>query len=358
MRPFHAKIGQNQRMDNSLPTEPSVIARLSDSINGADSLEALVRPLLTLLETVTGLESTYMTAIDECAGVQHVLYARNTRSLQIPEGISVPWNDTLCKRALDEGRMFTDDVSGCWGDSDAARALGIATYASAPIHGLGGQLYGTLCAASDQRKPMAGDAERVLRMFSRLIGQQVERERLLQELRTANEALARSALIDPVTALPNRRALLDELGRRLARGEREHGALLVAFIDLDGFKAINDRHGHDAGDRLLAAIGAALAHAARAGDYCARLGGDEFVVLASVLPSEAGESALATMKQRLADATCGRFRLTDGMTIDYGGPSIGVVLAPMGEHDPDAVLALADAAMYDAKRQRKGVDFR
>ena len=132
-------------MQDHSPDARAFIARLSDSLVGAHSLEELVRPLLELLEAVTGLESTYMTAIDEVAGLQHILYARNTRRLQIPEGLSVPWDDTLCKRALDEGRMYTDDVADCWGDSDAARALGIASYASTPIHGKGGHVYGTSC---------------------------------------------------------------------------------------------------------------------------------------------------------------------------------------------------------------------
>lgn len=189
-------------------------------------------------------------------------------------------------------------------------------------------------------------------MFSRLIGQQVQREHLVQDLRRANEALARSALTDQATGLPNGRALMDELARRLARGGREHGALLVAFIDLDGFKAINDRHGHEAGGRLLVLIGNALSHAARAGDYCARLGRDEFVVLASV-PIEEAEAALAALRRRLHAATRGRFDLGEGIVVDYGGPSIGAILAPAEQHDVDAVLALADAAMYAIKRLRK-----
>ena len=328
------------------------LTRLSDSINRADSLEELVRPLLEMLEAVTGLESTYMTAVDEAAGLQRILYARNTRNLQIPEGLAVPWADTLCKRALEQERPYVDDVAAVWGDSGAARELGIATYASTSIKGRNGHLYGTLCAASDERKPMPQDAERVFHMFSRLIGQQVEREQLLQELQHANRALATSALTDAATGLPNRRALMDELARRLARGQREHTGLLVAFIDLDGFKAVNDHHGHEGGDRLLAAIADALTQVSRAGDYCARLGGDEFVVLASVPLADAA-TALESLPQRLLDATRGRFELGDDIAIDYSGPSIGVILVPDNQHDVDAVLALADAAMYSVKRLRK-----
>ena len=89
-------------MTTSADLDRRLMVQLADSITDAHSLEQLVRPLLALLESATGLESTYMTAIDEAAGLQHVLYARNSRSLNIPEGLSVPWGDTLCKRALDE----------------------------------------------------------------------------------------------------------------------------------------------------------------------------------------------------------------------------------------------------------------
>lgn len=333
------------------PPVPVPFALIADSVASARTLEDLVRPLLEVLEAFTGMESTYLTAVDEDAGVQHVLYARNTRQLQIPERLVVPWNDTLCKRALDEGRAYTDDVPVCWGDSDAARQLGIKTYVSTPVRLEDGTLYGTLCAASARSLPLGDDAERALRMFSRLIGQHLERERLLGRLAEANAALAATALVDAVTGLPNRRALMQEMTRRLAHCQRRHEALAVAFLDVDGFKAINDRHGHDVGDRFLGAIGRALTGALRAEDFAARLGGDEFVVVGSS-PLADGLQAVEAFGARLAHSTRGRFEL-DGVVLDYAGASVGVVMA--GDDRPDAatLLARADAAMYAAKRARR-----
>jgi len=132
----------------------SFFAQLSDSVARARTLEELTRPLLELLETVTGLESTYLTTIDLAEGLQRVVYARNSHDLQIPEGLTVPWGDTLCKRALDEGRLYTDNVGSIWGDSEAARLLGIQTYVSTPVRTDDGALYGTLCAASSRPQPM------------------------------------------------------------------------------------------------------------------------------------------------------------------------------------------------------------
>ena len=341
---------------NTLHTAPPFFSQLADSVAAAHNLEELVRPLLELLQAVTGLDSTYMTRIDVDAGVQHVVYAHNSHRLRIPEGLTVPWGDTLCKRALDEGRPYTDDVAACWNDSDAARALGISTYASTPIRGQDGVLLGTLCAASDQRRPLVDGGDRVLRMFSHLIGQQVERERLMNDLRRAHDALATSALTDVLTGLPNRRSLMDELQRRLARDARDGTRLLVAFVDLDDFKRINDRHGHEAGDRFLAAIADALAGAHRAGDFSARPGGDEFVTLATVPgdPAALARGAAGALETRIREATTGRFRLGPQLEVDYAGPSIGVIVADAGSHDAEAVLKQADAAMYAIKRARKG----
>lgn len=328
-----------------------LVGRLVDSMEHGDTLEALVRPLLELLEAVTGLESTYLTAVDQEAGLQSVMYARNTWRLSVAEGLTVPWEDTLCRRALDEQINYTDDVAGRWGDSAAARELGIATYASVPVRTTGGKLFGTLCAASDERKPQRADTITVMRMFSQLIARQVEREGLLAALRKANVALAVSANTDEVTRLPNRRALLEEMRRRIQTMATDGKALLVAFVDLDGFKGINDRHGHDIGDRFLIAIGGRLQGALRDGDFVARLSGDEFVVLSGTRQEPAAQ-VTDVMAQRLQAACTGHFALDD-LVFDYAGPSIGVVMSEPGETDAEALLARADAEMYRIKRLRR-----
>jgi len=334
------------------PIQPSdFVGRLAESVAKARTLEELVRPLLELLQTVTGLESTYLTTIDTAAGYQYILYSKNTSRLDIPEGLSVPWEGTLCKRALEEGRPYTDDVANCWADSGPARELGIATYASTPVQLEDGTLYGTLCAASGDRKPLADGADQVLQMFSRLIGQQIERERMLQALQRANDTLAVSALTDTTTKLPNRRALMDELRRRLDGHGPDGRALVVAFVDLDQFKSINDTHGHDAGARFLTAIGGRMQGAVRSDDFVARLGGDEFVVLSS--PAHTAALAVAdSLRARLQEATTGRFHLGDVM-LDYAGPSIGSIVSMSGEVEPETLLAQADAAMYEVKRERR-----
>jgi len=319
--------------------------RLAESVSEATDLQSLTRPLLELLEAVTGLESTYLTTVDETRGEQHVLYSRNTQSLQIPEGLTVPWHDTLCKRALDEGRPYTDNVAECWGDSEAARALGIQTYLSQPVRTLDGDLYGTLCAASDARKSVSPATVKVLGMFAELIALQVEREKAVEQLRRSNEELSSHAFVDPLTGVANRRALIAEMGRMLARAAREQRQLHVAFIDLDGFKAINDRHGHEAGDEFLKQIAGRLAGHVRRGDLVARYGGDEFVVVTEGRDQDA-------LDQRLQSQIVGRYTCGT-LALDYGGASIGLVVSQPGETEPERILGRADAAMFEVKRARK-----
>lgn len=323
-----------------------MMGRLAEAVTESRSLEDLTRPLLELLEAATGFDSVYLTSINAEDGLQYILFSRNANRMRIPEGLAVPWQDTLCKRALEEDRFYTDDVGGVWADSTAARALGIQSYLSTPVHA-GEQLYGTLCAASSQSMPMRPDVDRLVHLFAKLIGQHVERDAMLARLQQANLELNAVAMIDPLTGLANRRALIAEMVRMLNRSQRESAHLHVVFVDMDGFKAINDRLGHDKGDAFLAAAAARITSGLRAGDFAARYGGDEFVVLA-----EAGEANSAEMlRARIERSLAGRYDL-GGITLDYPGASVGVATSQANE-GPDALLARADEAMYAIKRQRR-----
>ena len=138
-----------------------ILARVSETLHKDQSLESLVRQLLEMLEMVTEMESTYLTKIDDDGGFQHIQYARNSKQLDLPEGFSLPWGDSLCKRALDEGCFFSDDVATQWADCEAAQKIGITTYLSMPVHLADGSLYGTLCAASKDTRKLSVRGEHV-----------------------------------------------------------------------------------------------------------------------------------------------------------------------------------------------------
>jgi diguanylate cyclase (GGDEF)-like protein len=167
--------------------------------------------------------------------------------------------------------------------------------------------------------------------------------RQLRDLQETRRALQHQATHDALTGLPNR-AHLDEYAARLTGG-----ALGVLLLDLNGFKQVNDTHGHAAGDRLLHEIGGRLAAAAGTGAVAGRHGGDEFLIL---LPG-AGRAEAAAVCERIRDAVRQPVGLGDGIEVTVGA-SIGVALRPAGgEVTLDGLTAEADAAMYREKHDRK-----
>jgi diguanylate cyclase (GGDEF)-like protein len=149
---------------------------------------------------------------------------------------------------------------------------------------------------------------------------------------------------DSLTGLYNRAKFMECLVAEVALARRQQGRLAVLYLDLDGFKPINDAHGHAAGDQVLVWVGQTLRRVARESDFVARLGGDEFAVLQRGIDHYDQAVALA---QRLADAlsqpwTLGKLRV-------QVGASIGIALYPEHGGDPESLLAAADQAMYLVK---------
>ena len=154
--------------------------------------------------------------------------------------------------------------------------------------------------------------------------------------------LHRAALHDPLTDLPNRRLLLDRLEHALAVAKRIGAGIAVLFIDLDGFKVVNDTYGHDIGDQLLIRCADRIQGCLRDADTLARLGGDEFVVL---LEGVAGAVEPAAAATRMLHALTQPFKL-DGATVQVSA-SIGI--ATGSSCTPRSLLHAADSAMYQAK---------
>ena len=158
--------------------------------------------------------------------------------------------------------------------------------------------------------------------------------------------LSRQALLDPLTGVANRRHFDREVNRLLAAGGR---AYAIVLCDLDHFKTVNDRLGHDAGDELLRIAAARLTASVRAGDLVARLGGDEFVVL---LPGVSSRAALERVRDNISArldqrVKVGRWQLSSLPC------SLGIAAAPRDGRTPREVLRAADESMYDSKRARR-----
>ena len=160
--------------------------------------------------------------------------------------------------------------------------------------------------------------------------------------------LERIAHYDALTGLPNRVLLADRLQQTMARCQRKGHSLAVAFIDLDGFKAVNDLHGHERGDDLLVALAQRLQSSLREGDTLSRMGGDEFVAVLSDLEHVRDcEPVLERMLRAAADPV----RLGDQLF--QVSASIGITLFPADGVAPDLLIRHADQAMYQAKQAGK-----
>lgn len=168
-------------------------------------------------------------------------------------------------------------------------------------------------------------------------------------LQQSQDALHQLAMYDPLTGLSNRTRLYEQLSLAMARSRRSGAACAVLMIDLDGFKAANDTHGHGVGDLLLKEVATRLQRSVRSTDTVARIGGDEFVVVLE--GAETGQFALG-LAVKLVNSLSSPF-LLDGHEVRIGA-SIGIALCPQHADDLEALLELADQAMYQAKRAGKG----
>ena len=189
------------------------------------------------------------------------------------------------------------------------------------------------CGAQDCLIKGQGDAA----LLRRAVRHAIERKRIEREL-------SQLAKFDPLTGLPNRLLFHDRLAQAVQRIDRRDHAVALIFIDLDGFKAVNDRYGHAIGDRLLVAVAGRLRRVVRRTDTVARLGGDEFTIILEGLrhaddAARVAEQALLSLREAFE---------IGGAVIELGA-SLGVAIASHASDVPDALTHRADAAMYRAK---------
>jgi len=205
---------------------------------------------------------------------------------------------------------------------------------------------------ADRRRPTPVEHADALPLAARSDGMrlaaEVDRlERELADARAQMAALETRAEIDPLTDVLNRRGFERELKRSLAHIKRYGTTAALLYIDLDGFKAVNDRHGHAAGDAVLKAVASVLVGSVRASDTVARLGGDEFAALLWNLSTPAALAKASALEQAVA-AT--RVAWEGGL---LSVAASGGVAELSADQDPAQVMARADAAMYGRKRARR-----
>jgi diguanylate cyclase (GGDEF)-like protein/PAS domain S-box-containing protein len=201
----------------------------------------------------------------------------------------------------------------------------------------------------------AAGAERVLRVNAQVLFDERDEKlgavavlRDVSDQRRTEARLAELALHDPLTGVANRLLLADRLRHALDRMRRTQGGVAVLMLDLDDFKAVNDRYGHDVGDEVLVATARRLHDTVRPEDTVARLGGDEFVVICEVGGQRAEVEGIT---QRITAVLAEPYRVSGRVMLAEA--SVGAVLAAGPRDDPAVLLARADAEMYRAKARRR-----
>jgi len=215
---------------------------------------------------------------------------------------------------------------------------GIRFYAGAPLVTLEGHAIGTLCIADRQPRELGQAQVEMLASLAKAVSKTIALHRAARQVRGL-------ALTDALTGLANRVAFMDALERAMARQRRDGLPFALLYLDLDGFKGVNDRFGHAAGDEVLRATASVLKAALRREDLAARMGGDEFACLlvGGDQPDTAatGERVRAALVQRMAVL---------GRAISA---SVGAVTFRRPPEDAAAALARVDAVMYAAKAAGK-----
>jgi diguanylate cyclase (GGDEF)-like protein/PAS domain S-box-containing protein len=270
-------------------------------------------------------------------------HAREGILITTPDGIIIDVNDTFSRitgysreeilgcnpRILGSGRQSKEFYAAMWRDLTANG------HWSGEIWNRhkNGEVYAEMLTISAVRDAK-GNTRQYVALFSDITASK-EHEKQLEHI----------AHYDTLTGLPNRVLLADRLHQAMAQAHRRAQPLAVAYLDLDGFKVINDHHGHGAGDQLLMTMAASMKLALREGDTLARLGGDEFVAVLLDLPDV---QASVPMLARLLSAASAPVRVGDLML--KVSASLGVTFYPQAEDvDADQLLRQADQAMYQAK---------
>lgn len=302
---------------------------ISEAVHEARDLPGLIGLIHAIIEGLLPASRLALALFDESRQPLRYLFdsgdARSDAEAKLERA--------LCEQACADGDGIRHDIS--------VQETVAGSWLCVPLGGPRGTI-GCLWLSRSAAEPGFNDADlELLRYVSHQVAAAIERKRL-------QESLQRMAHHDLLTGLPNRGLLHDRLGMAIARAKRTDRRCALLYIDLDGFKQINDQGGHAAGDTVLCAVAARLLLALRASDTVARIGGDEFVVLMEDLGEPcAADRLVDTVHRALSEELPGQPPLPCAA-------SIGLALFPEHGEDADALLQHADRAMYASKRARPG----
>ena len=339
LREERRQAAENARLLTSLTDRERTLeelAKIQRAISARSRLDEVLDQVVRSVATVLRSEVAGLRLVDEY-DPSYVVLAASTGLDEAAERAlrRAPIGESVGGEAIEHGRVaVTNDYPASPGPLGA---LGLRAALAAPVHEHGSVIGSLVVATATDRRYDAQDAE-TLTHFAEHAGVAIATARAADAVR--------QALNDPLTGLPNRALFLDRLEHALARADRAGSEVSVLFLDVDGFKLVNDSLGHLAGDRLLVEVARRLQACLRRSDTAARLGGDEFAVL---LTPETGQLEPSEVARRIGQALQPPFLLADRELRVTA--SIGIA---SGRGEPENLLRDADVAMYRAKRRARG----
>lgn len=310
------------------------LARLATELTAALDLTVLVDEVLPMLRDEVGFDSCTVGLVNASNDAIRLVGAAGIRAdykgLDIPHGRGLNWAVVESGQPLyvpdmqDDGRVYRQQV-------------GVRSGIYAPLT-VRGRAIGVLSAHRGSVDAFTLEELNVLTVVARYLAGAFEVARLHEQLREL-------ATTDPLTRLPNRRAILERLHTELSRAQRHDEVVSVALVDFDDFKRLNDTRGHLVGDAVLVAVAEALKSRVRAHDVPGRLGGDEFLLLFPHTPHEVARPVIDRVRRVVVTLSGDPEPIT--VTLSYG-----LATWPQDGEDVDALLAAADQQLYAMKRAR------
>jgi diguanylate cyclase (GGDEF)-like protein len=311
----------------------AIIALQGEIAASRADLDSVMRVVVDRAASLTGAAG----AVIELVEGDEMVYRTASGSLAASLRLRLQRAASLSGRCVEERAILRadDTATDARVDREACRRVGAASMICVPLFH-DGLVVGVLKVVSTRARAFRDDDVATLGMLATIIAASMHHAAAL-------EAARHDSTHDALTGLLNRRAFDERLPQELERRRRYPQPLSLVLLDLDGFKGINDDLGHAAGDDCLRCVGRILTHAIRSCDGAFRLGGDEFAVL---MPSTGVDSA------QLAADRFARDVVEAALCAGRLGVSVGVAEALEGE-SADALLARADASLYEAKRCRR-----
>ena len=325
-------------------TELAALLDISQAVSRSSDEVELAAILARKVAEAAAMDACVLTRADEATGALDFIAGWDRDPARaIPR--EAPLHRAARQVVLSDTPRLIDIVRDSLEAAEAARCatLGAVRTWLLPLTTAGRVLGIAELVSRDGERSVGADELSLLRTMANQIASGLENAHLMRQLRDAAET-------DLVTGVYSHRHLQDRMRQESARAARTGSPMVVLMIDLDGFKAVNDRFGHPAGDRVLRAIAGCLRASVRASDIVARYGGDEFVVLMPDTTPDEGRVVAA----RAAEAVAALGHpMVDGTEV-HVGCSVGLAHHPIDGRSGKALLRAADAAMYAQKRTRGG----